>query len=114
MKIARFIALAALVVSGCTTVVTPTGEKTTYINSNWGVINNTGYDLDVIQDGAKIVRLGPGQTITLPPAFWREASLVSVAAYSHGHYIGANNYTFSRYTVYNWQVDHVFKPEGQR
>lgn len=106
--------LALVLVTGCTTVVTPAGEKSTYINSNWGIINNTAYDLDVIQDGAKIAKLTPGQSMTLPPAFWREASLVSVAARSQGHYVGANSYTFSRYTVYNWQIDYVIKPEGTR
>jgi len=100
--------------SACTTVVTPTGEKTTFINSNWGVVNNTGFDLDVIQDGAKIARLSPGQSIPLPPVCWKEASLVSVSAYSDGRYMGANTYTFSKWTIYNWQVDHVFAPEGAR
>lgn len=104
--------ILALVCSGCTTVVTPAGDKSTYLNSNWGIVNNTGYDLDVFQDGAKIASLTPGQVLTLPPATWREASLVSVSAYAFGQYVGANSYTFSRYTVYNWQIDHVHHPGG--
>ena len=107
-------AALALLAAGCTTVVTPTGRSVWYLNSNWGVINNTYYELDVFQDGAHIAKLQPGQSVTLPPIMWREASLVSVSAYSGGRYVGANSYTFSIYTVYNWQVDHVFSPEGAR
>jgi len=108
------IAALGLLLTGCTTVVTPAGEKTSYINSPWGIVNNTGYDLDVVQDGAKIGRLTTGQALMLPPLGWRESSLVSVSAFSGGKYMGASSYTFSRYTVYNWQIDHVTAPEGAR
>lgn len=100
--------------TGCTTVITPAGEKVVYINSAWGVLNNTAYDLDIVQDGAKITRLSPGQSITIPCIMWREASLVSVSAYCEGRYMGADCYTFSRYTAYNWQVNGVTRPEGTR
>ena len=107
--------LALALCAGCTTVVTPCGEKTTYINSPWGVVNNTTYELDVFQDGAKIARLTPGQAIMIPPVGWREASMVSVSAYEKGHYMGANSYTFSRFApAYNWQIDQVNAPGGAR
>ncbi|MGV0949322.1 MAG: hypothetical protein ACOYB3_01525 [Azonexus sp.] len=107
------LALALALCAGCTTVVTPAGDKTTYINSPWGVVNNTVYDLDVIQDGAKIARLTPGQSMMIPPAFWREYSLVSVSAYTGGKFAGANSYTFSRLApAYNWQIDQVQQPGG--
>lgn len=100
--------------AGCTTVVTPTGEKVTFIESKWSIINNTGYDLDVIQDGVKIARLSPGQTTMIPPAYWRSASMVSVSAYSNGRYMGANHYTFSHYVAFNWQVNYVEEPGAAR
>lgn len=112
--ICAFISALSLAFTGCTTVVTPAGDKTTYANSPWGIVNNTGYDLDVVQDGAKIGRLATGQSIMLPSLVWRESSLVSVSAYSDGKYMGASSYTFSRYTVYNWQIDCVTAPEGAR
>jgi len=103
--------LLALVV-GCTTIVTPQGERVSYfIPSGQGVINNTGYNLDVFQDCVKLARLMPGQVLQLPPKF--HPSLVSVSAYDiDGGYHGANSYTF--YGTYNWQIDHVQRPEGNR
>ena len=109
------LALALALCAGCTTVVTPAGDKSTFINSKFGVVNNTGYDLDVFQDGVKVVRLSPGQTVNLPPAFFREASMVSVSGYLNGLYMGANSYTYSRLAPsYNWQVDYVTSPGGAR
>lgn len=80
----------------------------------WGIVNNTGYTITVTQDGAKIADLRPGQTVVLRPRSWGEASLVSVSAFRDGRYMGANSYTYSRYTPYNWQIDHVFTPEGSQ
>lgn len=89
--------------SGCTTA------------PGWGIVNNTGYNVNVVQDGKVKASLAPGQAIELVSKAWRDPSLVSVVAYdSATNYVGANSYTFSRYTYYNWQVDHVFKPEGAR
>lgn len=79
----------------------------------WAVVNNTGYTVVVTQDGKVAADLRPGQTVTLRSG-WAEASLVSVIAYDGSSYVGANTYTFSRFAPYNWQVDHVFKPEGAR
>jgi hypothetical protein len=94
--------LGLLLISGCAT------------SPGWGVVNNTGYRLTVVQDGKIAAELIPGQTTYLR-ASWREASLVSVLAYdTRTNYIGANTYTFSQFAPYNWQVDHVFVPEGAR
>lgn len=96
-----------LLAAGCTTVVTPQGEKCAYfIHSNWGIINNTAYNLDVFQDGVKICRIHPGQIVQLPPKFFGQPSLVSVSAYDKdGHYMGAANNTFSY--SFNWQINRV-------
>jgi hypothetical protein len=103
LALTLLLALAA----GCTTVVTPQGEKCAYfIHSNWGIVNNTAYRLDVFQDGVRICQLSPGQVIQLPPKFWNGPSLVSVSAYDcKGHYRGAANHTFSY--SFNWQINRV-------
>lgn len=103
LALTLLLALAA----GCTTVVTPQGEKCAYfIHSNWGIINNTVYNLDVFQDGVKICRIHPGQIVQLPPKFFNQPSLVSVSAYDKdGHFIGAANHTFSY--SFNWQINRV-------
>lgn len=81
----------------------------------WGVVNNTGYRVVVTQDGKIAAHLQPGQTVELISTAWREPSLVNVVAYdAFTNYVGVNTYTFSRFAPYNWQVDHVFKPEGAR
>lgn len=99
-RIALILAIM-LALSGCATA------------PGWGVVNNTGYNVVVTQDGKIAAHLKPGQTVELLSLSWREPSLVSVLAYDAStNYVGVNTYTFSRYRAYNWQVDHIFQPQG--
>lgn len=78
----------------------------------WQLVNNTGYDVKVVQDGKDLATMHTGQAIKVP-GVWLGVSHISVLAYDNGRYIGANSYTFGQ-AAYNWQVDHVFLPEGAR
>lgn len=111
MRITRIITLCLLsLAAGCTTVYYPDGQKIVYCRSTeWGIVNNTVYELDIFQDGVKIARIVPGQVLAIGRPMWKDSSLVSVSAYSGDYYVGANSYTFSIYTAYNWQIDSVQK-----
>ena len=51
--------------------------------------------------------------MTIPKGWCEPAALVSVSAFdSRGNFIGANSYTYSSHTYYNWQVDALQTPNG--
>jgi uncharacterized protein YcfL len=83
-------------------------------DGNWGVMNNTRYTLQVVQDGAPVARVEPGETVVLKKRVWVRYSSVCVSAYQQNLYMGGNSYTFYWERAYMWQVDNVNRPGDVR
>ena len=101
MKRLALLLLLALI-TGCTST------------TNWGVLNNTRYTLQVVQDGSRIAHLEPGETVRLGKKAWAPYSSVCVSAYSKNVYMGGNSYTFYYDRPYIWQIDNIDRPGDAR
>jgi hypothetical protein len=106
------ILLLCVGLAGCTTVYLPNGEKYLTTASRHVVVNNTGFRLDVSQDGLPVTTLETGQSISLTPHWLVPKALVVVIAHdAQGNYAGTDNYTFLSSTAEVWQVDSVRRPQ---
>lgn len=80
------------------------------------VLNNTGYLLDVTQDGCVIGQaLTNGQTVAIVPRLFVPRSVVTVTARNAtGGYVGADTWVFCSGLAEVWRVDHVRRPQESR
>ena len=110
-KLINLLALAALCVlpTGCYTYGTfyPTANP-----SNQAVLNNTGWTLDVYQDGVIIGKNVPiGAIVPVRPTLWQRQTTVTVTGYSaSGVYMGANTFTFNSCASETWAVNKLEIP----
>jgi len=118
MKKALCILLLAL--TGCTTVYN-NGDcnKLSWLNVNprqW-VLNNTPYDLRVLQDGVAIAKkLEPGQQVPVTPRLLEERIVVTITAHERetGALIGSDTWTFRGWNPEVWQVNEVYRTQQSR
>ncbi len=111
----RSVILALLLLTGCTTVYLPNGQSYLTTAARHIVVNNTGLILDVSTDGLPLTTLQSGQSISIMPHWLVPHTQVSVVAHdAHGHYVGADHYTFKSAQAETWQVNQVDRPRESR
>lgn len=81
------------------------------VNSQYSLVNNCGYRIDVHQDGRFIGIAHPGQVMPIKgPLLWRK-TVVTVTGYDfNGSYIGADSWIYEFGTPEAWTVHRLNKP----
>jgi len=83
------------------------------IGSQWSIVNNSGYVLDVFQDGRKINSspLGVGQVLPLRMILFQPDSVATVVARTEsGQYVGSSTHKFSATENDTWSVIQIYAP----
>lgn len=113
MKKLPLFLLLAFLGTGCTTVITPQGCSYRVIETGYSVVNNTGWLLDVVQDGIVICTdLETGKVMPLRNPLWHNKTVVVVTGHDKaGNYIGTATWTFISQTPEAWTVTRLLKPQ---
>lgn len=103
---------ALLLLAGCAHVVTPQGDYLTLDSAGTSVINNTGYPLDIYQDGRLLVKnAGTGSVTRVLPPVWRGHGMVSVIAHTpDGVYVGTDSRAVVSGVASAWTVTDLWLP----
>ena len=80
--------------------------------SQYTVINNSGYRLNVYQDGKYVGVAEIGQVVPVKGALLWSKTVVSVTGYaSDGSYVGSNSWIYEYGTPEAWTVHNLYKPK---
>lgn len=109
-------ALAALTLAGCCSCPQqPKGHCYTVGTHQWSLVNNTGYLLDVFQDGRELGHCGVGQVLPCRFGLFQPDTVVTVVAHTeNGQYVGTATHRFYAQENETWQVMSVYAPQGTR
>lgn len=77
------------------------------------IVNNSGFLLDVFQDGVLIGRnLGVGQVLPVRPTIFQKTTVIVVTGHSvTGDYVGSAKYIFAYNVPEAWSVDRLYQPK---
>jgi len=107
------LAAAVLFTGCCSCPQQPKGQAYQYFGSQWSIVNNSGYLLDVFQDGRKINAgaVGVGQVLPLRMVLFQPDSVVTVVAHTEaGQYVGSSTHRFSSSENDTWSVIQLYAP----
>lgn len=77
-------------------------------------VNNTGFVLDVFQDGVLIQRgVKTGQVVSVRPALFANATITVIGRTDDGEYVGTDSWTFAGPTEV-WTITRLYKPQPPR
>ena len=80
--------------------------------SQYTVINNSGYRLNVYQDGKYVGVAEVGQVVPVKGALLWSKTVVSVTGYdSDGSYVGSNSWIYEYGTPEAWTVHNLYNPK---
>jgi len=84
----------------------PQGGRPCWYMAGQSIINNSGCDLDVVQDGILICKkLRTGQVLPLRPGLFQPSTSISVAGYdSFDNYLGCAEHIFVYSVPEIWRV----------
>ena len=83
--------------------------------SQYSLVNNSGYRIDVHQDGKYIGVAQPGQVVPIRGALLWSKTVVTVTGYaSDGSYVGSNSWIYEFGTPEAWTVHQLNKPRQPR
>lgn len=107
------LSLSLALLTGCCTPYPPQGCAYPPMCSGQSIVNNTGYLLDVFQDGVLIAKnMGIGQVLPLRAMFFQRTTVVVVTAHDgSGDYVGSDQYIFNSTVAEAWNVSRVYRPK---
>lgn len=110
-----------LLLTGCKSTTVYHHTDTTqagpaYWGSGYAIVNNSGYYLNIVQDGREIAqRIPPGRVFPLKALWLQRISTLTVLAYnSGGGYVGTDSYVFSNRVPETWTISDVLPQGGYR
>jgi len=110
---ALMLALVSILTGCCSCPQHPTGQAYQFMGSQWSIVNNSGYLLDVFQDGRKVNAgvVGLGQVLALRIVLFQPDSVVTVVAHTEsGDYVGSATHRFSSTENDTWSVIQLHAP----
>lgn len=110
---ALVLAATVLFTGCCSCPQHPQGQAYNILGSQWSIVNNSGYLLDVFQDGRKINAgpLGVGQVLPLRMVLFQPDSVVTVVGHTEsGQYVGSGTHRFSSSENDTWSVIQLYAP----
>jgi hypothetical protein len=107
------LAVTVMFTGCCSCPQHPQGQAYNILGSQWSIVNNSGYLLDVFQDGRKINAgpLGVGQVLPLRMVLFQPDSVVTVVGHTEGgQYVGSGTHRFSSTENDTWSVIQLYAP----
>lgn len=112
-NLAVALASAVLLTGCCSCPQHPQGQAYQVFGSQWSIVNNSGYLLDVFQDGRKVNAgvVSLGQVLPLRIVLFQPDSVVTVVAHTEaGEYVGSATHRFSSSENDTWSVIQLRAP----
>jgi hypothetical protein len=105
----RFSLLPLLLLTGCC-CYWHAAPKT----SGQFIVNNSGYKLDIFQDGAPIARnVAVGKVLLLRSWFFQRTTSIIITGHTvTGAYVGSNTYIFQDGATETWSVNRLYLPKS--
>jgi hypothetical protein len=102
--------------AGCTTIITPQGERYQTCYGRYSIVNNSGFKLDIFQDGLLIFKdLDVGQVYPVRPMFLQSKTVIVVTGHTEdGEYVGTDQWIFLNSTPEAWTVTRLYQPKPPR
>jgi hypothetical protein len=84
-------------------------------SSQYSLVNNSGFRLDVYQDGKYLGIAEIGQVMPIKGALlWRKTVVTVTGCALDGTYVGSNSWIYEFGTPEAWTVHHLSKPQHPR
>jgi len=84
--------------------------------SGLAVVNNSGFVLDVFQDGVLIGKnMGVGQVLPIRPVLFQKNTVLVVTGHAAtGEYVGSDTHIFDYNAPEAWSVNRLYTPKQPR
>lgn len=83
--------------------------------SQYSLVNNCGYRLEVYQDGKLVCGAAPGQVVPIKGALLWNKTLVTITGFAaDGSYVGTDSWTYEFGRPEVWSVHRLNRPQSSR